>query len=112
MPFTKTNEIYKIIRITGRLDNILGVCFTQKNDEPIEIIEWYLKNNERIKTSKNEVRPQVLSGLKLVNKKLKTDYKVSKIYYVPTDKPYNSVYEFLIQELIHYLDSGQVFKEV
>ena len=37
---------------------------------------------------------------------------MSKIYYVPVDNPSNSVYEFLIQELIKHLHSGQVFDEV
>ena len=32
MKFTKTNDIYKIVRITGGYDNILGVCFTQKDN--------------------------------------------------------------------------------
>ena len=44
MNFTKTNDSYKIVRITGGYDNILGVCFTQKDNEPLEISEWNLKN--------------------------------------------------------------------
>lgn len=44
MKFTKTNDIYKVVRITGGYDNILGVCFTEKDNEPLEIIEWDLKN--------------------------------------------------------------------
>lgn len=56
MKFTKTNDIYKIVRITGGYDNILGVCFTQKYNEPLEIIEWDLKNTETIKTSKSEIQ--------------------------------------------------------
>ena len=110
--FTKTNEIYKIVRITGGYDNILGVCFTQKDNEPLEIIEWDLKNTETIKTSRSEIQSQVVSGLRLVNQYLNTNYRVSKIYYVPVDNPSNSVYEFLIQELIKHLHSGQVFEEV
>ena len=112
MKFTKTNDIYKIVRITGGYDNILGVYFTQKDNEPLEIIEWDLKNTETIKTSISEIQSQVISGLRLVNQYLNTNYRVSKIYYVPVDNPSNSVYEFLIQELIKHLHSGQVFDEV
>jgi hypothetical protein len=112
MKFTKTNDISKIVRITGGYDNILGVFFTQKDNEPLEIIEWDLKNTETIKTSKSEIQSQVLSGLRLVNQYLNTNYRVSKIYDVPVDNPRNSVYEFLIQELIKHLHSGQVFEEV
>ena len=67
MKFTKTNEIYKIGRITGVHDNILGVCFTQKDNDPLEIIKWDLKNRETIKTSRSEIESQVISGLRLVN---------------------------------------------
>ena len=50
MKFTKTNDIYKIVRLTSCYNNILGVYFTQKDNEPLEIIEWDLKNTETIKT--------------------------------------------------------------
>ena len=100
MKFTKTNDIYKIVRLTSGYNNILGVYFTQKDNEPLEIIEWDLKNTETIKTSRSEIQSQVISGLRLVNQYLNTNYRVSKIYYVPVYNPTNSVYEFLIQELI------------
>ena len=79
MKFTKTNDIYRIVRITGSYDNILGVCFTQKANEPLEIIQWDLKNTETIKTSKSEIQSQVVSGLRLVNQHLNTNYRVFKI---------------------------------
>lgn len=112
MRFTKKNDIYTVIRITGGQDNILGICFTQKYNESLKIIEWDLKNTETINTSKSEIELQVISGLKLVNQYLNTNYRVSKIYYVPVDSPRNFIYEFLIQELIKHLHSGQVFDEV
>lgn len=112
MRFSKKNDIYTVIRMTGSHNNILGICFTQKDNEPVEIIEWDLKNKETIKTSKSEVQSQVFCGLKLVNKYLNTNYRVSKIYYAPVDNPKNSVYEFLIQELIKHLHTGQVFEEI
>ena len=112
MKLTKANNIYKIVRITGSYYNILGVCFTQKDNEPLKIIEQDLKNTEIIKTSRSEIQSQVVSGLTLVNQYLNTNYRVSKIYYVPVDNPSNSVYEFLIQEFIKHLHIGQVFEEV
>jgi len=51
MKFTKTNAIYKIVRTTGDSDNIIEVCFTQKDNEPLEIIGWNLINKETIKTA-------------------------------------------------------------
>ena len=51
MRFSKTNNIYKIIRITGSQDNILGISF---GEDDIEIIEWNFNNidKSRIRTSK------------------------------------------------------------
>ena len=92
MKFTTINDIYKIVRITGGYDNILGICFTQKNNELLAIIEWDLKNIETIKTSRSEIQSQVVSGLRLVNQYLNTNYRVSKIYYIPVNNPSNYIY--------------------
>ena len=60
MKFTKTNDIYKIIRITDGCDNILGIFFTQKNNELLKIIKWDLRNRETIKTSRSEIQSQII----------------------------------------------------
>jgi hypothetical protein len=107
MRFSKTDNIYKIIRITGSQDNILGVAFDDKNksDNNIEVIEWDFPNidKSRIRTSKEEVLEQVLSGLESVNQSLGTNYKLSKIYFSPFDISTNRIYSGLIAALIrHY----------
>lgn len=111
MRFLKTNNIYKIIRISGSQDNILGISF---GDENIEVIEWNFNNNNnsQIFTSKQEVLKQVLCGLESINQALGTDYKVCKIYFSPFDIPANNVYTGLIQALIRYYHSGNKFEEV
>ena len=65
MRFSKTNNIYKIIKITGSQDNILGISFGEDN---IEVIEWNFNkiDKSRIRTSKEEVLEQVLSGLESI----------------------------------------------
>lgn len=42
MKFFKNDNIYRVIRITGSQDNILGVAFAEKDrsDNHIEVIEW------------------------------------------------------------------------
>ena len=116
MRFSKTNNIYKIIRITGSQDNILGVAFDDKNksDNNIEVIEWDFPNidKSRIRTSKEEVLEQVLSGLESVNQSLGTNYKLSQIYFSPFDSGTNSVYHLLICTLIRHYNIGNEFKEV
>jgi len=111
MRFSKTNNIYKIIRITGSQDNILGISF---GEDDIEVIEWNFTNidKSRIRTSKEEVLEQVLSGLESVNQSLGTNYKLSQIYFSPFDSGTNSVYHLLICKLIRYYHSGNDFKEV
>ena len=111
MRFSKTNNIYKIIRITGSQDNILGISFGEDN---IEVIEWNFNNidKSRIRTSKEEVLEQVLSGLESVNQSLGTNYKLSKIYFSPFDISTNRNYSGLIAALIRHYHSGNEFKEV
>jgi len=111
MRFSKTNNIYKIIRITGSQDNILGISFGK---DDIEVIEWNFNNidKSRIQTSKEEVLEQVLSGLESVNQSLGTNYKLSKIYFSPFDISTNRIYSGLIAALIRHYHSGNEFKEV
>ena len=111
MRFSKTNNIYKIIRITGSQDNILGISFGEDN---IEVIEWNFNNidKSRIRTSKEGVLEQVLSGLESVNQFLGTNYKLSKIYFSPFDISTNRIYSGLIAALIRHYHSGNEFKEV
>lgn len=116
MRFSKKDNIYKIIRITGSQDNILGVTFDDKNrsDNNIEILEWDFPNidKSRIRTSKEEVLKQVVSGLEWVNQSLGTNYKLSKIYFSPFDSGADSVYRLLICKLIRHYHNGNEFKEV
>ena len=116
MRFTKKDGIYRIILLSGAQDNILGVDFDDKNksDNNIEVIEWDFPNidKRKIRTLKEEVLEQVLSGLESVNQSLGTNYKLSKIYFSPFDRASNSVYTLLICKLIRHYHSGNEFKEI
>ena len=112
MKFTKKNNISRIIRITGRQDNILGICFSKTNNNPIEVVVQDVKDGSKIQTSEDQVLNQVLSGLKEVNKSLGTNYQLSKIYFVPSDMASDSVYKLLIALLIRRYHNGNEFKEV
>ena len=83
MGFFKKDNIYRITRITGSQDNILGVVFDNKNnsDNNIEVIKWDFPkiDKSRIRTSKEEVLEQVLSGLESVNQSLGTNFKSKKL---------------------------------
>jgi hypothetical protein len=113
--FSKEDDIYKITRITGNQDNLLGISFADKPSgaNPIEIVEWFFPNidNSKIRTSKEEVLTQVLEGLKSINEALGTDYQLSKIYYVPADDGSGFIYQTLLKWLIKHYHSGKEFKE-
>lgn len=100
MGFFKKDNIYRITGITGSQDNILGVAFDDKDksDKNIEVIEWDFPkiDKNRIRTAKEEVLEQIVSGLESVNQGLGTNYKLSKIYFTPFDSGANSVYHLLI----------------
>ena len=116
MRFSKTDNIYKIIRITGSQDNILGISFVETNSSEanIEVIEWNFNHSDRsrIRTSKEEVLEQVVSGLESANQSLGTNYKLSKIYFSPFDISTNRIYSGLIAALIRHYHSGKEFKEI
>jgi hypothetical protein len=110
MRFTKKGNIYRIIRLPGSQDNILGVSFGE--DNKMEILELPIEEGEKIRTSKKEVLEQIISGLESFNQSLGTNYKLSKIDFLPSDRASNSVYNLLICKLIRHYHSGNEFKEV
>ena len=95
-------------------DNILGVYFFESDDNniDIEVIEWDVEDGAKIQTSVYQVFKQVLSGLKAVNESLETNYKLSKIYFLPSESALDLVYRLLICRLIRHYHSGNEFKEV
>lgn len=116
MRFSKTGNIFKIIKITNSQDNILGIFFSETDNgkTDIEVIKWDFSNSnlKKIQTSKEEVLNQVMSGLKSVNQSLGTNYKLSKIYFSPFDISANQIYSALISTLIRHYHGGGKLEEV
>ena len=116
MGFYKTKKIYRVTRMTGSQNNILGVLFSETDIKEcdIEIIEWEFPANahEKIRTSKEVVIKQVMTGLNSVNESLNTNYKLSRIYFSPFDSDSNSVYSLLICKLIRHYHDGKKFTAI
>lgn len=114
MRFTKSENIYKITRITGNQDHILGICFNTKTNQEntIQIIDLHFPNidNSIVRTSHTELLTQVLDGLNCLNQSLQTNYKLSKIYYVPSLDGVG-IYRALIRTLIRHYHEGKEFEE-
>ena len=85
MGFNKKDNIYKITRMTGNHDSFLGISFAENIEQNPEIIEVQVRNPKKNKNqpSKDEVFKQVVDGLKLINQFLRTNCKLSQIYYLP-----------------------------
>ena len=112
MQFTKKNNMYRISQVTGSQDNILGLCFSENNSSDIKVIQWNRKDDRKIQTSEDQVLEQVFLGLKEVNHSLGTSYRLSKIYFLPSESAADRVYKVLIVRLIRHYHSGNEFKEV
>lgn len=112
MKFTKKDGIYRIIYLSGGQNNILNVAFDESKSNKIEILQWPVEKGYKIQTSKEQVLEQVFSGLESVNKSLDTSYKLSKIYFLPSDRASNSIYTLLICKLIRHYHDGKEFKEI
>ena len=116
MRFTKKDNIYTIARMTGNRDNILGISLsnTDSTEDKIEVIQWIFPkiDSSTIRTSKEEVLNQVLTGFNWINKSYGTSYKLSKICYVPSENGSGSIYSLLTQYLLEHYHEGKEFKEV
>nr|WAK84916.1 hypothetical protein [Amicula sp. isolate GU52X-4 cfCalB7]WAK84976.1 hypothetical protein [Amicula sp. isolate GU52X-4 cfCalB7] len=110
MRFSKKDNVYRIARFASSQANILGVVFG--SDDHVEVIEWPIKDNEKVLTSKDEVLKQVTEGLNTMNKNLVTNFRLSKIYFVPSDNAAYSVYRLLICKLIRHYHNKKEFEEL
>lgn len=115
MKFSQIENIYRVIRESNRESNILCVCFNENktNENTIQIIDLKFPNIEdtKIRTSHTELLDQVLNGLDSVNESFQTNYKLSKIYYVPSDDGSGFIYRNLTHALIRHYHEGKEFKK-
>jgi hypothetical protein len=116
MDYIKRGNIYIVTKMTGNRDNILGVYFSENDENNINVIEWNscIRNGSipNFQTSRDEVLKQVLYGLKIMNESLETNYKFSKIYFLPAEDGSQSIYERLIARLIIHYHEGNEFREL
>lgn len=107
MQFSKNEDIYRVSRITGSQDNFLGVALADSPTQ-LEIVEWAISENPKTRTSSDELLKQVSEGLAEINKELDSNYYLSRIYYLPDERPDNDIYKLLVIELIRRIHSGEI----
>ncbi|MGO4703982.1 hypothetical protein [Dyella sp. 2RAB6] len=107
MQLVKSGDIYKIARITGAQDNLLGVTFADHPGE-IELVALRTQDPSKVSAEPGEVLRQVTIGLSDVNRELGTSYCLSKVFYLPNESAANSVYELLIVALVKKFEAGEI----
>jgi len=111
MQFVLDKGIYKVARITGPQHNLLGITIGEVHS-PMELVEFPMKKGEQRQVDPKSVLSQVRDGLEEVRKELGKEYIVSKVYFVPSDTPSQSVYKLLTMELIRRIESQEGFIEI
>lgn len=105
MKFAKKDNIYRIILITGSQNNILDVFFGE--DNKMEILDTWMANWRGWENSNFKKRSFRTNNFRFgVGQSLswnKPNYKLSKIYFLPSDRALDSVYNLLICKLIYII---------
>jgi hypothetical protein len=107
MQFIRAGDIYKVARITGAQDNLLGVTLSDNPGE-IDLVAFAVDEKKKVGVLPDEVLRQVTEGLADVNAELGKSYYLSCIYYLPHESAANSVYKLLIGSLIRKIDAGEI----
>jgi hypothetical protein len=111
MQFIIDNDLYKIARITGPNHNFLAIRLSEKKCNT-KATPLPIKQGDTERLDKKTVLAQVLDGLDKVNQDLGKQYFLSEIQFIPSDTESQSIYEFLVGELIKRIDSNGEFKVV
>jgi hypothetical protein len=99
MQFSRDDEWYQVVRITGPTHNLLGLKFGEREvSQPI--IEAISVDDGEATIIADTIKQQVLEGVAEANAEARTDYKVVAIRYVVTDTPSSSIYRSLAKALV------------
>ena len=112
MQFHFNNGIYGVVRITGPTHNLLGLAFLtpqEKGDAVVSVEPLTLKANEPVRLNAENVREEVLEGVREANGQLRANYRASRIQFVPSDSGPAEIYRMLarriVERLHHHPDS-------
>jgi len=102
--FLSDGEIYKVVRITGPTHNFLGLAFMQPKTNGIVSVEPITMNaGEIVRLRADEVREQVMEGIKEANAELGANYHPRRIQFVPSDSTPVEIYRMLAKRIIQRL---------
>lgn len=112
MQFNFNNGIYRVVRITGPTHNFLGLAFwtpQEKEGDAVSVEPLTIKPNEPVRLDAEDVREEVLEGVREANAQLRANYRPSRIQFVPSDSRPAEIYRMLarriVERLHHHPDS-------
>ena len=111
MRFQKYNEWYRAWSITWPTHNLLGLVFSDHVDDQILVEELGPVEKGVRRLSADPVREHVLRGVGNANLRLGTNFRVSKIQFVPNDTPLLDFYVQLAEGIVEQLARNAEWKE-
>jgi hypothetical protein len=111
MRLQKYNDRYRAWSITGPTHNLLGLVFSDRADDQIIVEELRPHTVGAHRLTADAVRESVLRGVGNANLRLGTDYRVSKIQFVPNDTPLLEIYARLAEGIVEQLARNGEWKE-
>ena len=112
MQFFYDGKMYKAIRITGPKHNILGLSFTDTQENFCVEINDLEKNSVESNIDSSDVESQVMKAVSESNKEFNTTYRVKKIEFISSDAPSSNAYKELTKAIIRRLVLGKEFKKL
>ena len=108
MEFSKKGNIFQILLPREENRSIfLGVSFSHQENQEIGLVEMNSQPTDQ------KILKEITIELKSINKFLKSEYKVSKIYYDQSNGCSADIYRPLLRSLIrtHYFEGESAFRE-
>ena len=104
MRYSIDGSVYRLTRITGPTHNLLGLGFGHESGGRIIIERLAGPSGPAI--DEGLLEQAVLSGVEAANDALGTDYRPTRIQYVPSDTPDPGIYQNLARVIVERLASG------
>jgi hypothetical protein len=111
MRFHKYNEWYRVVHISGPTHNLLGLVFRDHENDQILVEELGPTQKGVRRLSADAVRKHDLKGVSNANRRLGTNYRVSKIQFVVDDTPPLEKYARLAEGIVERLAGDAEWKE-
>ena len=115
--YTQPDNGYVIVRETGNVHNMLGICLSEKPESSVILVGLDSDNFCKNKLDEKEIIRQVLAATSDIYTEFNKRFFIKKIQYIKTDSHPESIYRYLAFEILRSIvlniepKSGIVLKE-